>query len=240
MHLPLRAHRRPSTHGTTPPGARARRLSGAAALALGLAVGGGVLSPAHADPGDAYSAPISTAIGDIPTAAEDRTGYDRDLFPHWVDADADGCDTRREVLIEEADDPVTVGSGCSLSGGRWFSWYDRVSWTDPADIDIDHLVPLAEAWDSGARTWSTSTRQAYANDLGDRRTLVGVTDNVNQAKGDQDVAEWLPQYDNCRYLREWVAVKIRWRLSADSAEKGALGDLLGGCTDQTITVTLAR
>jgi hypothetical protein len=204
------------------------------ALACGLVA---VPQSAHAA---SYSAPLMTAISDLAVATEVRTGYDRDLFPHWIDADGDGCSTRNEVLIAEADDPVTVGSGCSLSGGRWFSYYDRVSWTNTSDVDIDHMVPLAEAWDSGARTWSTSTRQAYANDLGDYRSLVGVTDNVNQSKGDQDPTTWMPQYDTCRYLREWVAVKHRWRLSVDSAERSALQSLASGCTNTTITVTLAR
>ena len=143
------------------------------------------------------------------------------------------------MLISEADDPVTVGSSCSLSGGRWFSYYDRVSWTDSGRIDIDHVVPLAEAWDSGARSWTATQRQSYANDLGDYRTLVGVTDSVNQSKGDQDPAEWMPTYDKCRYIREWVAVKLRWRLSVDSGEKTALQSLSSGCTNSTITVTRA-
>lgn len=203
-------------------------------LAVGLVA---VPSAAFAED---YSAPLTTAIADLPVAAEVRTGYARSLFPHWVDADGDGCSTRNEVLISEADDPVTVGSGCSLSGGRWYSYYDQVSWTNPSDVDIDHMVPLAEAWDSGARSWSTATRQAYANDLGDSRSLVGVTDNVNQAKGDQDPAEWLPTYSKCRYLRQWVAVKHRWRLSVNSGEKSALSSLAAGCTNSTITVTLAR
>jgi hypothetical protein len=181
-----------------------------------------------------------TAISDLTVAAENRTGYSRDLFPHWIDADGDGCNTRNEVLIAEADDPVTVGSGCSLTGGRWFSYYDRLSWTNPSDVDIDHMVPLAEAWDSGAGTWTTSVRQSYANDLGDSRALVGVTDNVNQEKGDQDPREWMPTYDKCRYLREWVAVKHRWRLTVDSGEKSALSSLAAGCSNTTITVTLAR
>ena len=110
-----------------------------------------VPSAAHAD---TYSAPLQTAIADLPVATEVRTGYSRDRFQHWIDADGDGCHTRNEVLIAEADDPVTVGGGCSLSGGRWFSYYDRVSWTQTSDVDIDHMVPLAEAWDSGARTWT--------------------------------------------------------------------------------------
>jgi hypothetical protein len=200
----------------------------------------GVVAVPTAAHAEGYSAPLTQAIADLTVASEVRTGYSRDLFPLWVDADGDGCSTRNEVLIAEADDPVTVGSGCSLTGGRWFSYYDRVSWTAPSDLDIDHVVPLAEAWDSGARTWTTAVRQSYANDLGDSRTLVAVTDNVNQAKGDQDIREWQPTYDKCRYLREWVAVKHRWRLSVDSAEKTAMSSLASGCTNSTITVTLAR
>jgi hypothetical protein len=187
-----------------------------------------------------YSAPLSVAIGDLVGATEVRTGYSRTLFKHWTDADGDGCSTRNEVLISEADDPVTVGSGCSLTGGRWFSYYDGVSWTDPSDIDIDHMVPLAEAWDSGASGWSSAVREAFANDLDDYRSLVGVTDNVNQSKSDKDPADWLPAQQVCRYVREWVAVKHRWRLSVDGAERSALSSVASGCSDTTITVTLAR
>jgi hypothetical protein len=196
-----------------------------------------VPSPAYAD---TYSAPLQTAIADLTVATEVRTGYSRDRFQHWIDADGDGCNTRYEVLIAEADDPVTVGSGCTLSGGRWFSYYDRVSWTNTSDIDIDHMVALAEAWDSGARTWTDSVRRSFANDLGDSRSLVGVTDDVNQAKGDKDIREWLPTYDKCRYLREFVAVKHRWRLAVDSGEKSAMQSLAASCTNITITVTRAR
>ncbi|MDN5895449.1 MAG: HNH endonuclease family protein [Nocardioides sp.] len=189
---------------------------------------------------DDYSAPLDTAISDLPVATESRSGYERDKFKHWIDEDGDGCDTRDEVLLEEADEPPTKSGSCSLSGGRWFSFYDRVSWTDTSDIDIDHMVPLAETWDSGASTWSAATREAYANDLGDYRTLVGVTDNVNQQKSDQDIAEWLPEYAQCQYLRQFVAVKHRWGLHVDSAEKTAMQDLADTCENITISVTLAR
>jgi hypothetical protein len=211
----------------------------AVVAAMLLAAGAVMVPVSSAQAADSYSAPLTTAIGDLVGATEVRTGYSRSLFNLWVDADGDGCDTRREVLIAEADDPVTVGSGCSLSGGRWFSYYDGVSWTDTGRIDIDHMVPLAEAWDSGARNWSSATREAYANDLGDYRTLVGVTDSVNQDKSDQDPAEWLPQQQQCRYLREYVAVKIRWRLTVDSAERSAMQSLAATCTNSTITVTRA-
>ena len=134
---------------------------------------------------------------------------------------------------------MNQGSGCSLSGGRWYSYYDGVSQTSSSALDIDHLVPLAEAWDSGARTWSASRREAYANDLGDSHTLVGVTASLNRSKGDQDVAEWLPPINRCRYIKDWVTAKIRWGLSQDSAEKSALQSVAGGCTNSTITVTIA-
>ncbi len=193
-------------------------------------------APAANAAGETYSAPLVTAISSLPVAAEVRTGYERSKFKHWTDADGDGCSTRYEVLDLESETSVTCSN---LSGGRWFSYYDRVSWTDSGRIDIDHMVPLAEAWDSGARTWTAGQREAYANDLGDYRTLVGVTDSVNSAKGDKDLAEWLPTYDRCRYLREYVAVKIRWRLSVNSGEKTAMQDLSAGCTNSTITVTRA-
>jgi hypothetical protein len=212
-----------------------RRTTTLLAFLLALLVGAPAVAYA-----EQYSAPLQTAVADLPVATEVRTGYDRALFQHWIDADGDGCSTRNEVLLAEADDPPTVSGTCTLSGGRWFSYYDRVSWTSTSDLDIDHLVPLAEAWDSGARTWTSTVRRDFANDLGDYRSLVAVTDNVNQAKGDQDPGTWLPQYDQCRYLREFVAVKHRWRLTVDSAEKAAMTSLASSCATTTITVTLAR
>ena len=212
-----------------------RRTTTLLAFLLALLVGAPAVAYA-----EQYSAPLQTAVADLSVATEVRTGYDRALFQHWIDADGDGCSTRNEVLLAEADDPPTVSGTCTLSGGRWFSYYDRVSWTSTSDLDIDHLVPLAEAWDSGARTWTSTVRRDFANDLGDYRSLVAVTDNVNQAKGDQDPGTWLPQYDQCRYLREFVAVKHRWRLTVDSAEKAAMTSLASSCTNTTITVTLAR
>jgi hypothetical protein len=215
-------------------------LSRLAPLVPGLALMLGLLAPDPAAAATTYSAPLTTAVADLPVAAEVRTGYSRDLFPHWIDADGDGCSTRNEVLIAEADDPVNVGSGCALSGGRWFSYYDGVSQYATSDLDIDHMVPLAEAWDSGARSWTTATRRLFANDLGDYRALVAVTDSVNQSKGDQDPDEWLPAQQVCRYVKEWVAVKHRWRLTVNSDEKAALQSLAAGCSNTTITVTLAR
>jgi subtilisin-like proprotein convertase family protein len=206
-----------------------------AAVLAGLGIVA-LASPANAA---TVSLPLRTMVANLPVATEVRTGYDRDLFTLWVDADSDGCNTRYEVLIAEAVTAPTVGSSCSLTGGRWYSYYDGEYWTAPADLDIDHMVPLAEAWDSGARNWTAAQRQSYANDLGDDRPLVAVTDNVNQAKSDQDPAEWMPPLTGvyCRYIGEWVAVKTRWGLTVDSAEKSALTSYAAACTNVTVTVT---
>jgi hypothetical protein len=218
---------------------RWRRWVALAAILVSAAAVGVAQAPAAS--AASVSMALRSAVSGLPVAGEVRTGYARSKFPLWIDADGDGCNTRQEVLIAEATIAPGIGSGCALTGGRWLSYYDDATWTDPADLDIDHLVPLAEAWDSGARDWTTAQRQGYANDLGDARDLVAVTDNVNQAKGDRDPAEWLPPLSSatCRYVDEWVAVKLRWRLSVDAAEKSALTDLAGGCSNVTITVTRA-
>lgn len=120
------------------------------------------------------------ALAALPVRDEERTGYERTKFKHWVDADKDGCNTRAEVLKAEAVTAPEQGANCRLSGGRWYSPYDDRYITGPSGLDIDHLVPLAEAWDSGASAWSPAERQAYANDLGDERALIAVSAASNR------------------------------------------------------------
>ncbi|MFE9018529.1 HNH endonuclease family protein [Streptomyces sp. NPDC007808] len=173
----------------------------------------------------------STARGylaQLTVAAEDRTGYDRDLFPHWI-TQSGACNTRETVLKRDGSGVVT-DSSCAATSGSWYSPYDGATWTAASDVDIDHLVPLAEAWDSGADGWTTSRRQSFANDL-TRPQLIAVTDNVNQAKGDQDPAQWMPSRTayRCTYVRAWVQVKYYYGLSVDSAEKSALTNHLASC-----------
>ncbi|GLV88287.1 hypothetical protein Slala03_79760 [Streptomyces lavendulae subsp. lavendulae] len=94
--------------------------------------------------------PMGVAVGALPLAVEDRTGYQRTSFKHW-NAGAnptDGCNTRAEVLIAEAVVAPDVGPGCTLTGGVWWSYYDEREVTPAGALDIDHMVPLAEAWDS--------------------------------------------------------------------------------------------
>ena len=153
-------------------------------------------------------------------------GYDRGLFPHWHDADGDGCDTRCEVLATERRTDLS-----GLAGGGWLSLYDGATTPDAGDLDIDHVVALAEAWRSGAAGWDAARREAFANDLAAPGELVAVTAAVNRAKGDRDPASWRPPDRGawCAFAISWATTKVRWGLSADPAEVAALRGMLAGC-----------
>lgn len=189
------------------------------------------------------SAETTTAAGLLSRLAVATEGgsttYARSAFRDWYDADDDGCDTREEVLLAETRVTATVGAGCAVSSGRWLSWYDGATWTAPSDVDIDHVVALKEAWESGARSWSSTDRGRFSNDLGHAWALDAVTDNVNASKSDRDPAEWLPPLTSvrCDYAVHWVTVKYRWRLTVDTTERSALSSLLtGSCGSRTVTV----
>ena len=178
---------------------------------------------------------LSAALSRLKVQSEYSSGYSRGKFGDWIDADGDGLDTRAEVLIDESKVSVTISRGI-VRTGRWVSLYDNLTWTIGTDVDIDHVVALKEAWESGAYRWSASRRLAFANDLGVSWALRAVTDNVNASKGDRDPASWLPPYwaSTCTYLVGWVAVKLRWGLSVDAAEKSAISNAWSarGCADR--------
>ena len=160
---------------------------------------------------------------------EYQVGYDRALFDHWRDIDGDGCDSRDQVLKRDSISlPQVDPVNCNVIAGDWVSPYDGGRWSNPSDIDIDHVVALKEAWDSGAWAWNAAQRKAFANDTSDSRTLLAVTDSVNQSKSDKDPSNWLPplQSYTCTYLGNWIAVKVRWSLSMDSSEYGRIKNLL--------------
>lgn len=156
------------------------------------------------------------------------SGYSRDLFPHWSTVSG-SCNTRETVLKRDGTN-VVVDSSCQPTSGRWFSPFDGATWSAASDVDIDHLVPLANAWRSGAASWTTSRRAAFANDL-DHPQLIAVTDDVNQAKGDKSPDAWKPPLTSywCTYASMWVASKFEWGLTITSAEKSALTSMLDRC-----------
>jgi len=207
-----------------------RRLSILAAL-TGLIASAGLLNGPTASaalPTPVSAATARTYLASLTVATEDRTGYDRDLFPTWITISGT-CNTREYVIKRDGSNVVT-NSACTATSGSWYSQYDGVTTTDPSTFDIDHLVPLAEAWDSGASDWTTARRQAFANDV-TRPQLIAVSASSNRSKSDQDPAEWVPTRSAyvCTYVRAWVQVKYYYDLSVDSAEKSALTSYLAGC-----------
>jgi hypothetical protein len=180
---------------------------------------------------------LHRAIKNLPVRAETRAGYERSKFRLWIDANGDCQNTRAEVLIEES--KVRTTGPCTVRTGKWISYYDHTTFRDASKLDIDHLVPLAEAWDSGAKKWNSDTRKRYANDLADPRTLVAVSAHSNRSKGDRDPADWMPTYGKCAYVRQWVAVKIRWNLNVNRSEKRALTQRGSHCANSLIKVRKA-
>lgn len=205
------------------------------ALALGLVIAGS--GAANASPGihhqTSFRAEASLGmLSQLRVAPEqqDRT-YERDYFGGWNDADGDRCNTRKEVLLTESTTPVTVTGSCTLQGGSWVSAYDNGQTSISGTYDIDHMVPLKEAWVSGAYGWNTTTLRSYANDLGYEHSLIAVSATSNRKKSDQDPATWMPSNIAfaCEYVGRWVAVKYRWSLAVDEVERDALTGVLTSC-----------
>ncbi|MER7656066.1 HNH endonuclease family protein [Streptomyces albidoflavus] len=210
-----------------------RRMRPAALATLTAVVSSTVLltgSPAQAAPPTPVSvATAKTYLSGLTEKAEgSSSGYSRDKFPHWS-TQSGQCDTR-EVVLKRDGTGVEQDSACKAVSGTWKSAYDGATWTQASDVDIDHVVPLAEAWRSGASGWTNAQREQLANDL-TRPQLIAVTDNVNQSKGDKDPAKWMPPLASykCVYVRMWVHVKHHYGLSVDSAEKSALQTTLNSC-----------
>ncbi|HEY9334874.1 MAG TPA: HNH endonuclease family protein [Kribbella sp.] len=188
------------------------------------------VQPALAYPPTPPSASTAASqLASLTVKAEGSTsGYSRDLFPHWI-IQSGTCDTREQVLKRDGTG-VTVDSSCHPTAGKWYSVYDAVWVTDSSSVDIDHIVPLAEAWKSGANAWTTARRQQFANDLTIAQ-LIAVSASSNRSKGDSDPSEWKPTNTSvhCIYAREWIWVKYTYGLSLQSAEKTALTQMLGTC-----------
>ncbi|MQA88189.1 MAG: DUF1524 domain-containing protein [Streptosporangiales bacterium] len=190
----------------------------------------GLATPAAADPptppGEAQARDELAALQVADEGSMD--GYDRDRFPHWNTVEG-SCDTREWVLRRDGTD-VQTGSDCYPTSGTWFSAYDGVTLSQASDVDIDHVVPLAEAWRSGASGWTDDRRSDFANDL-DVAQLWAVNDDINSEKSDSDPDQWMPPRTEvrCLYARSWIHVKSVWGLNLEASEKSALTSMLDAC-----------
>ncbi|MFM8304439.1 MAG: HNH endonuclease family protein [Actinomycetota bacterium] len=194
-----------------------------------------------APPTTAATAPPTTAR--VPVAGEIATlriadpqpdGYTRAEFGNgWIDADGDCQDTRAEVLALQSRVPVsyTAVASCTVLAGEWVDpWSGAVS-TSARALDVDHTVPLANAWRSGARAWTREQRIAFANDLSDAGHLLAIPLGENRSKGDDGPEAWRPPLATswCAYAQLWTSIKARWDLSASPAEWAALQQMAATC-----------
>jgi hypothetical protein len=166
----------------------------------------------------------------------DIPAYDRNEWQHWIDEDGDCQSTRNEVLIRDADGPITFrpradGRQCAVASGRWVDPYSGNVFTDPADLDIDHMVPLKNAHLSGGWAWDDGKRRDYANDLQDGLHLIAVRNSLNRSKSDKGPDLWKPPSKSywCTYATTWEAIKDRWELSLTTTEAAAVAMMKQTC-----------
>ncbi|HET6483590.1 MAG TPA: HNH endonuclease family protein [Actinoplanes sp.] len=202
------------------------------ATALLALAGCAGVSPQPGDPGSGSTKDVTTATSQLDeltvvTKTGSMSGYKRENFPHWRSTGSN-CDVRDSVLKRDGTNVKT--SGCNVVAGSWNSLYDGKVLDAPTKVDIDHMVPLANAWRSGAAKWSTDEREEFANDLDDPQ-LIAVSANSNRSKGDQDPSTWKPTDASswCEYAQDWVTVKSKWKLTVTVKEKAALKDMLEKC-----------
>ncbi|MGW6984995.1 HNH endonuclease family protein [Streptomyces sp. NPDC054932] len=193
--------------------------------------GGGDAKPAAGDvlPGMVGAAVARTRLAELKVApVGTMAGYSRDRFTHWAQQ-GNKCDTR-EVVLERDGTGVERDGECRAVAGNWKSLYDGVVVTDAGKMDIDHMVPLAEGWRSGAAGWDSARRKAFANDLTNPQ-LLAVTAASNRSKGDQSPDLWQPpdKASWCQYGRAWTTVKSVYGLTVTEPEKKMLTTMLDTC-----------
>jgi hypothetical protein len=209
-----------------------------AALAVALS---GLLAAPQAAAGPAADAMARLDSIEVKGRAP-KTGYERSLFGDaWTDdvtvADGrNGCDTRNDILRRDLVDAVIKpGSNeCAVLSGTLNDPYTGTSYAfqrgpgSSAEVQIDHMVSLSDAWQTGAQQWDEFTRRNFANDP---RNLQATLGWVNQQKGDGDAATWLPPNNayRCTFVSRIVDVKAAYRLWVTPAERDAIARVLAGC-----------
>ncbi|MFI5614693.1 HNH endonuclease family protein [Amycolatopsis sp. NPDC051903] len=226
----------------------ARHVPVASALALAalIGIGGAVRFAAHSAPAPApvpsSTTPSAVAVPAPATRAGEElaglriaapgamTGYSREQFGHsWATEAGSACDTREIVLHQQGQNVTSDPKTCQVTTGTWTSLYDGVTVHDAHELDIDHLVPEAEAWRTGAAAWSPEQRKRFANDYAGGE-LVAVTAHSNRSKGDEPPPDYMPvQSEWCRYATGWIEVKGHYRLTITAREHDALATMLGTC-----------
>ena len=167
-----------------------------------------------------------------------KTGYTRAQFTHWSDLDRNGCDARNDTLKRDLTEVIYKAGtrDCKVIAGLLldpFSGKVITFSSTKSTIDIDHVVALSNAWQTGAAYFDKTKRQQIANDP---LNLLAVDFSLNRQKGDGDAATWLPPLKSyrCDYVARQIAVKAKYGLWVTQPEKIAIIKLLEKCEGQKI------
>ncbi len=190
-------------------------------------------SPAPAAATAVPRSAVASTLPPVATIRPDLPSYNRADWGGWIDADGDCQKTRQEVLIAESLIAVMFKTErqCEVATGRWFGVFTASTVTIPGELDIDHLVPLKQAHDSGGWTWDKERKRQYANSLDDSDHLIAVTASANRSKGSRGPDAWKPANRSywCEYATDWVRVKNTWGLTVTPGEAAALQEMLATC-----------
>lgn len=200
--------------------------------------------PAAPEPAPTATVPPTTTgasradplAGLVVASPNTASPYRRAAFgPDWIDADGDCHNTRAEVLMSESLEPVTFNANrCTVATGKWVDPWSGFTSTNASDLQIDHHVPLADAWRSGAWAWTDQRRQAFAQNLDEPDELNAISSAANDAKSDRAPDQWRPPDRSswCRYATAWARIKREWSLTVTTAELDALRGMVATCPQQ--------
>jgi hypothetical protein len=214
-----------------------RRLAITALAVVALLLAGERLPASETAPRPAWAAGAAKLVADLPVKPPgSMAGYSRDRFgPPWDDTDGNGCDTRDDILrLDLRRVKFKADSDCVISSGTLGDPYTgrRISFMrgvgTSSAVQIDHVVALGDAWRSGARNWTAERRLRYANDPS---VLLAVDGPENEAKGDDDASQWLPDNKRfaCAYVVIQVTIKTEYELWVTQQEHDAMAATLDDC-----------
>ena len=175
-----------------------------------------------------------TFVLQVSEITDDLPKYNRGDWKHWTDDDKDCKNTRHETLVDESQKGVTfkTSENCQVATGEWVDPYTATTSTEASKLDVDHMVPLKNAHDSGGWKWDKKKKSMYANDMRYDDHLIAVTARANRQKGSKGPDEWKPENQDywCEYALDWIQIKVDWELTVTNREFSSLEEMVNICS----------
>lgn len=184
------------------------------------------------------------SLGSLKQAESDNIAYNRDEWNHWITSGSNSCwNVREAVLFDEAEKGSAVlndkagnvvdseSKACSIVSGKWTDPYTGEVFTDPAKLDIDHMIPLSYTAQHGGQAWDSKKKEKYANDMSYGNHLIAASAGANRSKSDQGPSSWQPANTayHCEYAVNWITVSKNYSLTVAPSDAAALQQMLATC-----------